>query len=1348
MNSGKLKRRTALAAAIAGLVYAAGAAAGNDFAGAASMRLGHSVVADAKTGEVAVRSRYIVVLKEEALALAPSMPRSGNSRRIDVQSSAAQSYVARLAAQQDVFVADASKLLGRAMTTTARFQHALNGLVTELTEDEAAALAAHPQVAIVEADVELPLDTDRGPTMIGAPGVWDGSGTPGNLATKGAGVVIGIIDSGINQASPSFAAVGGDGYQHVNPLGAGNYLGWCNPTNSNYVAGQNNCNDKVIGGWDFTDSQSNNTVVEARGIEDEGGHGTHTASTALGNVRAANFNGIARNISGVAPHANLVIYDACYLTPSGGSCPGSSTTNSINQAVADGIVDVLSYSIAGGASPWTQTQSVAFLGAQNAGIVIAASAGNSGPTPATVGHLEPWVVTVGGTMHDRVFGFNFSMTAPGTPPPANVQNITVRPGGAPIASATLAGPIIVSPNFANGATDGCAAYPVNFFRRTGDGGAQIPTIAVLHLDGTTSACASGARRTAALTAGAAGVLFVDDAPLSLGANQTSYSMLRSEWDRVAAHIATDPANATARIEVPLNAGPGTPDAVYNSTSRGPNPYSLLKPDLAAPGVEILAAYTRWVSAAPAPFGGAADVARNDIVNAISGTSMAAPHVAGSLALLRALNRSWTPAQLKSALMTTAKPELMEVDGVTPTTPFATGAGRIDVARASKAGLILDETGANYLAANPATGGNPSQLNIASFQNLDCVGTCTFPRKLTSTRRASVTWTASVAGPAAPTITVTPASFTVANFATANVTVSADATQLPQDVFTFGEVILTPSDASIPSARMPIALRPAKPEIDVSPMAVSATVETGQSVSRDVLVRNVGNPTVTWDIDAAGSTGTLAMQTQTYDGNWGNSSNFYVGQGAAGAGNYIAEDFISPDAATLRTMEVAGFITGTGSATLQATATQITFKVYSDDNGKPAGNPEAGAAGEVYSCTRTPAGANSAGLTFRSLDGASFFLNLETAAAATAPANCPAPPALAPNTRYWGVTYATVPGTSSARRWSYGRATTTNGLRPMVIAPNLTGASQVLQWTALDPIAGPPAAIASSALTVTTTVGCGAPWLSTTPSAGSLGVAGLATVAATANSTGLALGNYRGHVCVDSNGTDADEARTAVPFSLEVTAPANQAPAFANDSYTFGVAAAAANGAAVGTVAATDPNAADTLTYAITGGNTGNAFAIDAATGAITVAGAPLTPNAVFDLTVSATDGGGLSDTATVRVTVGAAANQAPAFSNDSYAFGVPVAAPNGAAVGTVAATDPNAADTLTYAITGGNTGNAFAIDAATGAITVAGAPLVANAVFDLTVTVTDGGGLSDTATARVTVGDATDRIFRDGFDAQ
>lgn len=1114
MKVSELGRRTALVAAIAAAVFSAGVSA-NDAGGVAvSNAAVPREVVDADT-----RVRYIIGLKEKPLALADAIPRRDDSRRIALESLPAQSYLAQLRARQDDVLSAAAHVIGRQLPTLLRFQHAYNGFVVELTAAEAEALAVLPEIARIELDGEFQLDTDRGPTMINAPAVWDGSGTPGNLPSKGAGTVIGVIDSGLNAANPAYAALGSDGYAHINPLGAGTYLGWCNPSNPNHNPTRDVCNDKLIGGWDFMDALAASPNVEAAGFEDENGHGSHTSSTAAGNARQVTFNGITRDVSGVAPHANLVIYDACFTSTAGGQCPFSATTASVNQAVADGIIDVLSYSIGGGNQPWSDTTSQAFLAAQNAGIVVVASAGNSGPTPATVGHQEPWTITVGGTMHDRVFGFNFNLTAPAGAPP-NTQNITVRPGAVPIAAATLTGPIIQSPNFANGATDGCTAYPADTFRRAG-----VSAIAVLRLDSVTSACASGVRRTAALNAGASGVIYVDVAPLNLGASGTSYSMLLRDWNNVAAHIATSPGTAEASIAVPLAAGPGSADAVYYSTSRGPGQFTLLKPDLAAPGVEILAAWMRWASAAPAPFGGSVNVANNAAVNVISGTSMAAPHVAGSAALLRSLNRSWTPAQIKSALTTTAKPDLMEVDGTTPTTPFATGAGRIDVARASRAGLVLDETGANYLAANPATGGNPANLNIASFQNLACVGTCTFPRTVKSTRTAPVTWTATVTGiPSGAS--VSPSTFTVANAGTQALTLSIDSTLLAPGQTVFGNVVLTPNNATIPVARMPIAVRAAQPEIDVSPTSLSATVEAGDSVTRNLTISNLGNPTINWDIDTTG-TAPLAGQVHAFDGIRGNASDFFTG---ANGGFYQSEDITPDDAVSLRSVEVAGFMTGTGG-TLQATATAITVKVYTDNAGAPAGNPDAGAAGEIYSCVRTPAGPNAVGLTFRATDGAAFGINLNDAATA----GCPTPPALAAGTRYWVTVYPTVPGTATSRRWIMGRATTTAGLAPMSFTS--TTLSGTATWTALTPVAGPPPSIAALAMSFTTNVSCNAPWLSASPPAGTLGVNESDPTTITADAASLTAGNYRGFVCVDSNGADADEPKVGVPFNLEVL-PAN------------------------------------------------------------------------------------------------------------------------------------------------------------------------------------------------------------------
>ena len=199
---------------------------------------------------------------------------------------------------------------------------------------------------------------------------------------------------------------------------------------------------------------------------------------------------------------------------------------------------------------------------------------------------------------------------------------------------------------------------------------------------------------------------------------------------------------------------------------------------------------------------------------------------------------------------------------------------------------------------------------------------------------------------------------------------------------------------------------------------------------------------------------------------------------------------------------------------------------------------------------------------------------------------------------------------------------------------------------------------------------------------------------------------------------------------------NETPVVNDQS--FPVNENAVNGMVVGTVAASDPDAGDTLTYAITGGNTGGAFAINAATGEITVnnsAALNFESNPTFNLTVQVTDSGtpGLTDTATVTINLNNL-NETPVVNDQS--FPVNENAANGTVVGTVAASDPDAGDTLSYAITGGNTGGAFAINASTGEITVnnsAALNFETNPTFNLTVQVTDAGtpGLSDTATVTI-----------------
>ncbi|MDD4598059.1 MAG: cadherin domain-containing protein [Lentimicrobiaceae bacterium] len=230
-----------------------------------------------------------------------------------------------------------------------------------------------------------------------------------------------------------------------------------------------------------------------------------------------------------------------------------------------------------------------------------------------------------------------------------------------------------------------------------------------------------------------------------------------------------------------------------------------------------------------------------------------------------------------------------------------------------------------------------------------------------------------------------------------------------------------------------------------------------------------------------------------------------------------------------------------------------------------------------------------------------------------------------------------------------------------------------------------------------------------------------------NTAALSASSFALTVKVTDNGSPSMNASATV--TVNVT-QANQAPVISNQS--FSVMPNASNGTTVGTVIASDPDAGQTLTYAITAGNTGNAFSIVASTGVLKVNNAAALTVSSFALTVKVTDNGSPSMNASATVTVNVTqANQAPVISNQS--FSVMSNASNGTTVGTVVASDPDAGQTLTYAITAGNTGNAFSIVASTGVLKVNNAAALTVSSFALTVKVTDNGSPSLNASATVTV---------------
>jgi subtilisin family serine protease len=777
----------------------------------AALCIGFAAPSFAATGSApsavpsSARVHYTIVLKqaplaayrgeESGFAAAPRVASGSKAGRLDLRAPAALAYVAHLEQRQAALVESLSATLGRRVDVIATMQHALNAVIVELDENEAARVAQRADVDLVEREHELKLLTDRGPAFIGAPSIWDGTAS-GGVLSQGEGIIVADLDTGINWQSPAFAAVGPtDSYAHVNPNGAGNYLGLCGPVPPNADLGR--CNDKLIGMYDFTSTSA------TRSATDLDGHGSHTASTIAGNHWTAPFGGGTFNVSGVAPHANVIAYRVCTS-----GCSSTASSQAVNRAVIDGA-DVLNFSISGGVSPWADTVSIAFRNAVGAGMFVAASAGNDGPDAGSVNHVEPWVETVAASTKDNVVGFRFNLTGPGTPPPTT-QGLPLRPAAPPLPTADIVeAPIVRSPNFADGSNDGCSPYPADTFTVPGQPDAdqvfadgfdgaivlpRVPAVAVLTLDQNASNCGSIARRTAALAAGAIGVIFVDRDFINLGASDTSWSMLRADWDLAWAEIQTDPAHATASLLFPASSFPQRGDVVADFSSRGPLANSgqyLVKPNITAPGVDILASYA-------AAFGGANATALEN------GTSMSSPHTTGSAALLRAVQPTWTPTEVRSALNMTAKLDgLIQADG-SAVDAWILGSGRVDLTKAALTGLVLDESAVNFLAANPGAGGTLATLNLAEFTSANCATTCSFTRTLHSTKLISHDYTMTFTGLPAGAASVTPNPVTVAAGATQTITVTITGSMLSAG-WNFGQLVLTPDDVLLPVLHMPVVI---------------------------------------------------------------------------------------------------------------------------------------------------------------------------------------------------------------------------------------------------------------------------------------------------------------------------------------------------------------------------------------------------------------------------------------------------------------------------------------------------------------------------------------------------------------
>ncbi|MET0231035.1 MAG: S8 family serine peptidase [Rhodanobacteraceae bacterium] len=707
---------------------------------------------------------------------------SDRARKLDAHSASARAYETYLGEQRETHIGAIAHALGRSIAVTHRYAITMNGIATTLTPAEAARVAALPGVASVRVQRQFVPDTYRGPVFIGADSIWNGSAAPNGLGTRGEGVVVGVIDTGSNAAHPSFA----------------------NDPTCGFGAGA----PKLLSTVDCTTTDGAGICNGETPEADPGnGHGVHTSSTAVGNrvdESASPPPSLPPQhdaMSGVAPCAALRTYKVCSIA----GCPDAAIVAGVENAMTD-RVDVINFSIGpscgnvAGESPWSDGDEL-WLDAVAADIFVAASAGNTrGVCPDPIGrvsHTGPWIATVAASTHDEnVAGAGLmSATGPGAPPP-NTQAIFLLPGSG-LDVGNTQNDVPIRHYAAN--PIGCTAnggFPPGYFA------GAVALIA-------RGNCTYEEKIDNAAAAGALVAVIYNnrDGYVSIsagGATLPAYSILEAEGSAFVDFI-----DASAPTPVTIDFVPATKrgDVLAGFSLRGPNVLSsITKPDITAPGVTIFAA----LDAAQGSYG------------YLSGTSMASPHVAGAAALLRAAHPAWTPSEVKSALMLTAMASGVQENGATPWTPDQVGAGRVDLARAALAGFVLDETPEHYRSADPALGGDPKTLNLASLRNVDgcdAPNSCTWTRTLRDASPAGSSWTVSVEAPPGVSVVVDPPTFALAGTREAPGTLFADGfDEMPQVVtvtattdsslygYAFAGIVFHEANGLAPDARMTIAVR--------------------------------------------------------------------------------------------------------------------------------------------------------------------------------------------------------------------------------------------------------------------------------------------------------------------------------------------------------------------------------------------------------------------------------------------------------------------------------------------------------------------------------------------------------------
>lgn len=585
------------------------------------------------------------------------------------------------------------------------YQRHINGFAAMLEDEEAAEIARHPRVVSVFPNYARKLHTTRSwdfmllekNGIIHSKSLW-------KKARFGADTIIANLDGGVWPESKSFSDEG------FGPVPS-RWKGVCEDDTSNGVP----CNRKLIGARYFNTGYISETgaVNVTNSTRDYDGHGTHTLSTAGGNfVPGANVLGLGNGTAkGGSPKARVAAYKVCWPPVNGGECYDSDIMQAFEMAIHDGV-DVLSVSLGGGPGEYFRDGIAigAFHAVKN-GILVVCSAGNNGPAPETLSNIAPWIVTVGASTIDRDFeaivklhngkqlkGASLSKALAEEKFYPLISGPQAKMAGAPVQDALLCKAGSLDPKKVKGKILVC-------------------------LRGQTDRVEKGHQ---AAVAGAVGMILSNDEAsgneIAADAHILPASHLTYKDGVALAAYMNSTKNPSAYISPPSTAYGVKPSPFMAAfSSVGPNTVTpeILKPDITAPGVSIIASYSEAVS----PTGLKFDKRRVPFY-VESGTSMSCPHISGVAGLLKTLHPDWSPAAIRSAIMTTARTRdntvhPMQDGGADEATPFNYGAGHVRPNRAQDPGLVYDLNTSDYLDFLCAYGYNSSMIEPFAEGPYEC-----------------------------------------------------------------------------------------------------------------------------------------------------------------------------------------------------------------------------------------------------------------------------------------------------------------------------------------------------------------------------------------------------------------------------------------------------------------------------------------------------------------------------------------------------------------------------------------------------------------------------------------------------